>query len=170
MPVTFDEGKGKWCMGSQCNYDSKKDAEAAMAAYHANLNKSEIKILNVDIAKSAIDDKRIFKCVVLRPEQYDNDGEYQDYYSVEVVEKACHDFNIYCSQNNVQHLFNTDLVKVAESYVADVGYELGDGEVKAGDWVMAVKVLDDDIWSLCKDGTFTGFSIGCEAKVEIVDD
>lgn len=129
----------------------------------------EITVLQRDLAKSFVEEKRIFKCVVLRPGEFDDDGENQDFYSVDVVEKACHDFNIYCQQGNIQHLFNTDIIKVAESFISDVDYSLGDGEVKVGDWVMAVKVFDDAVWEMCKEGTFTGFSIGCTAKVEVVD-
>lgn len=123
--------------------------------------------INTTLAKSFNEEKRLFKCVVLRPDQYDDDGEDQAFYSKEVVEKGCHDFNMYCQQGNIQHLFNTDLIKVAESYIADVDYELGDGEVKAGDWIMVVKVFNDDTWELCRDGTFTGFSIGCSASVTV---
>lgn len=124
-------------------------------------------IITQDLAKGIDEEKRLFKCVVLRPDQYDDDGIDQAIYSKEVVEKGCHDFNMYCQQNNVQHIVNTDLIKVAESYIADVDYKLGEGEIKSGDWVMVVKIFDDDTWELCKDGTFTGFSIGCSASVII---
>jgi len=130
----------------------------------------KLSILHDNLVKSFEEDKKLFKCVVLRPEQYDDDGTNQDFYSFEVVEKACHDFNMYCQQGNIQHLFNTEVIKVAESFIADVDYPLGDGEILKGDWVMSVKVFDDDIWELCKDGTFTGFSIGCSALVEVVDE
>jgi len=126
--------------------------------------------INTRLAKSIDEEKKLFKCVVLRPEQYDNDGENQDFYSSEVVEKACHDFNMYCQQGNVQHLINTDLIKVAESFIADVDYSLGEGLVKKNDWVMVVKIFDDAIWKMCQDGEFTGFSIGCTAIVEVEDE
>lgn len=165
--VSFNEATDKWCYGTECIYDSKNEA---IKAYTDTLDRSDIKIYKADLAKGVDEEKRLFKCVVLRPGQFDNDGINQDFYSEAVVEKGCHDFNMYCQQNNIQHLFNTDLVKVAESFIADIDYPLGAGEVLKGDWVMTIKVFDDDIWDMCKDGTFTGFSIGCSAMVEEVTD
>lgn len=131
---------------------------------------TEIKIYHTEIAKSFDEDKRLFKAVILRPNQFDQDGVNQDYYSEEVVEKACHDFNEFCQQGNLGHIMNVDLLKFVESYIADVDYTLGDGEVKAGDWIGVLKVYDDDIWENCRNGTFSGFSIGCSALVEVLKD
>jgi len=131
----------------------------------------KINICRTDIAKSFNEEKRIFKCVVLRPNQYDDDGKFSDYYSEETVEKACHDFMMFCNQGNEGHSeSNTDLIKFVENTIADIDYTLGDGEVKAGDWVAAVKVFSDEIWDKCKKGTYTGFSIGCKAYVEEVEE
>lgn len=165
--ISFNEDTGMWCYETACIYGSRVEA---IKAYTDTIDRKDIKIYKSDFIKSMDEEKRLFKCVVLRPNQYDNDGINQDYYSEEVVEKGCHDFNMYCQTNNIQHLLNTDLIKVAESFIADVDYELGNGEVLKGDWVMVVKVFDDDIWEMCKDGTFTGFSIGCSGLVEEVKD
>lgn len=165
--VSLNEETGKWCYENECVYNSRNEA---IKAYTDTIDRSDIKVYQSDFIKSFDEEKRLFKCVVLRPDQFDDDGINQDFYSKEVVEKGCHDFNMYCQQNNVQHLFNTDLIKVAESFIADVDYELGSGDILAGDWVMTVKVFDDDIWEMCKSGEFTGFSIGCSGLVEEVKD
>jgi hypothetical protein len=161
--VSLNEETGLWCYENECIYDSRNEA---IKRYTDTIDRKDIKVYNSDFIKSMDEDKRLFKCVVLRPEQYDDDGTNQDYYSKAVVEKGCHDFNMYCQQNNLQHLFNTDLIKVAESFIADLDYSLGNGDILEGDWVMTVKVFDDEIWEMCKDGTFTGFSIGCSGMVE----
>jgi hypothetical protein len=41
---------------------------------------------------------------------------------------------------------------------------MGGQLVKAGSWVMAVKVFDSKLWTGIESGDFTGFSIGALAK------
>ena len=165
--ISFNETTSKWCLESECIYETKVEA---IKAYTDSFDRSEIKIYHTDIAKSFDEEKRLFKAVILRPNQFDNDGVDEDYYSEEIVEKACHDFNEYCQQGNLGHVVNTDLLKFVESYISDADYTLGDGEVKKGDWIGVLKVYDDGIWESCKSGTFTGFSIGCSALVEVLED
>lgn len=153
---------------SKATEKSKKSLDSEVVS--TEISKADVKMYYSAFAKSFNEDQRLFKCVVLRPEQFDDDGVHQDFYSKAVVEKGCHDFNMHCQTNNVQHLFNTDLIKVVESFIADVDYPLGTGHILAGDWVMTVKIFDDDIWQMCKDGEFTGFSIGCSALVEELKD
>ena len=167
MPVTYNEDNGKWCMGSQCNYDTKEKAEAAERAYYANMEKKKIR--NIDLVKSLDEDKQIFTSIVLKADFRDDDGVDQDYWSEEVVEQAAWDFMLKCQQNNLQHIINTDIIKVVESYIAPIDFEMGGGEVNKGDWVMSVQIMDDDLWKMCKDGEFKGFSIGCGATVEVED-
>lgn len=169
MPVTYNEDKKKWCYGDRCVYDTKEDANAAAAAIHMEKGNMSDIVIKTDIAKSFDEEKRLFTAVVLRPNQYDDDGENQDYYSEEVVEKACYDFNEYCGQGNISHYFNTDVVVPVESWVSKSDHALGSGEVKTGDWVMSMKIKDDSIWDMCKEGLFTGFSIGCSARVIVED-
>lgn len=123
----------------------------------------------VSVAKSLNEDKRLFTAVVLRPEVVDSHG---DIYSEEVVEKACHDYVQYCMNQNLQHWLDVEKqdVSVVESYIAPADMILGEGEVYKGDWVMTVKVHNDDIWKMCKDGSFTGFSVGCSASTEILEE
>ena len=121
---------------------------------------------NTKLAKSFDEDKRIFTSIVLKANQYDDDGVNQDFWSYEVVEEAAYDFMLKSQQGNVGHVMNTDLVKVVESYIAPTSFSLGAGEVDKGDWVLSVKIIDDDLWGKCKEGVFKGFSIGCGATVE----
>jgi hypothetical protein len=41
--------------------------------------------------------------------------------------------------------------------------------IKAGSWVMSVRVLDDTVWQEVLDGGITGFSIGGIATVAATD-
>ncbi len=119
------------------------------------------------IAKAADEEKMHFTAVVLRPNVVDLHG---DIYDEDVVEKACHDYNELCRQANLQHLVQTELATPIESYIAKSDFKLGDGEVLKGDWVMTMKVKDDAIWKMCKDGTFTGFSVGCQGITEAINE
>ena len=164
MPVTYNESKSKWCMGENCNYDTKEKAEAAERAYHANMEKKKTSLVN--ILKNIDEEKRIFTSVVLKANYRDDDGENQDWWDEEVVEQAAHDFMLKCQQGNLQHVINTDLLKVVESYISPVSFEMGQGTVQKGDWVMSTYIPDDDLWQLAKDGIFKGYSVGCGAIVE----
>lgn len=114
-----------------------------------------------DCFKSLDAEKRIFTAVVLRPDVVDAHG---DIYDSEVVEKAAHDFMKYSQQSNIQHMFDVSAeeVTIVESYIAPADMSMGDGEILKGDWVMSVKINNDDIWKMCKNGDFTGFSVGCQ--------
>ena len=148
------------------NFDKVKKAvlsvlDATLPSYEIDTSKE--KNIETPVIKSFDEDKMLFTAVVLRPNVEDSQG---DIYDEDVVMKACHDYNEFCSQGNLQHLVQTELVTPVESWVAKSDAILGDGEVLIGDWVMPVKVKDEEIWKMCKDGSFTGFSVGCSATVE----
>ena len=119
------------------------------------------------VAKSVDEEKKIFTAVVLRPNQVDAHG---DVYDEDTVEKACWNYNSACRKANLQHLVQTDLAEPIESYIAPTDFNLGEGAVQKGDWVMSMKIHDEDIWEMCKKGIFTGFSVGCKGKVESINE
>lgn len=114
------------------------------------------------------EDKRIVVGIVLEPETVDAQG---DSIPAQVIEKAAHQF---LSGYNVQNTLgfahkvfkkNFDLL---ESYITPQDMTIGKQTVKAGSWVMSVKVLNDDIWSLVRNGQITGFSVGGRAKSQSI--
>lgn len=121
--------------------------------------------LGVDLAKSISEDERLFTAVVLRPEVVDAHG---DIYSHDAVKNACHDYTAYCMNQNIQHILDVEKqdIVVVESYIQKSTETLGDGEALEGDWIMTAKIENDDVWKMCKDGTFTGFSVGCSSLAE----
>lgn len=119
------------------------------------------------IAKSVDIEKQHFTAVVLRPNVVDLHG---DIYDADVVEDACYQYNEVCRKANLQHLVQTELATPIESYIAKSDFPLGEGQVLAGDWVMTMKIKDADIWKMCKEGSFTGFSVGCIGTTEKIDD
>lgn len=127
-------------------------------------------ITTCDLAKSVNEDERLFTAVVLRPNVVDSHG---DIYDEDVVKAACHDFVKYCMNSNLQHAVDVTKADMAfvESYIApcDITEMYGRPvDVKKGDWLMTAHIPDDTIWKACKEGTFTGFSVGCSSMVEVL--
>ena len=54
-------------------------------------------------------------------------------------------------------------VKILESYLAPVLFEMSGTQIRKGTWLLAVRVLDDDRWTQIKNGELTGLSIGGSA-------
>ena len=119
------------------------------------------------VVKSIDTEKKLFTSVVLRPNVVDAHG---DIYDSDTVEKACFEYNEFCRKAKLQHLVETSLVVPVESWISKVDHPLGDGEVLEGDWVMTVRVDNDEIWEMCKKGDFTGFSVGCYSLVEDLEE
>jgi hypothetical protein len=118
-----------------------------------------------DVAKNVDTDKRLITAVVLRPEVVDAHG---DIYSHDVVKQACHDYVAYCMNGNVQHsvdVTKADMVTV-ESFIAPVDMSFENGDVLKGDWVMTNRIDNDTLWDSCKNGEYTGFSVGCSSLLE----
>ena len=54
-------------------------------------------------------------------------------------------------------------VRILESFLAPVDFEIKGRKIKKGTWLLAVRVLNDAVWKAIKSGGFTGFSIGGSA-------
>jgi DNA adenine methylase len=64
----------------------------------------------------------------------------------------------------------TGRVKILESYLAPAEFEVDGARVKKGTWLLAVRVVDDELWQKVKAGDLSGFSIGGSAvKVPVTD-
>jgi len=51
-------------------------------------------------------------------------------------------------------------VKILESYLAPADFEVDGTRIKKGTWLLAVRIVDDELWRQIKAGDLTGFSIG----------
>lgn len=122
----------------------------------------------VEIVK-ANDEEQTVTGVVLQPETTDAQG---DIYSAEVIKAAA--YNFLSSYNEATKLgrqhkdFKNWAARFAlvESYVAPIEFALNSRIIKAGSWIMTVKVLDQKVWKMVKEGKITGFSIGGKARVK----
>jgi hypothetical protein len=99
--------------------------------------------------------------IVLEPETVDAQ---RDIYSAAEVREAAHRFmEEYRNLGLMHREILGDQVKILESYLAPVEFELDGTRVRKGTWMLAVRVLDDELWKQVKAGELTGFSIGGSA-------
>jgi hypothetical protein len=111
-------------------------------------------------------EQRLITGVVLQPEVVDAQG---DIMSADVIKDAAHRFLAQYNKSTKMGLMHKDFkprFDLVESYLAPVDITLNGSIVKAGSWIMVVKVLDDSIWEQVKKGKLTGFSIGGKARVQ----
>jgi len=107
-------------------------------------------------------DERYVLGIVLEPEVVDAQG---DIYSVEEIRAAAHRFMEEFGGLGLMHRLRVnDQVKVLESYLAPTDFTLGELTVRRGTWLLAVRVLSDDLWERVKSGDLSGFSIGGSAR------
>lgn len=114
------------------------------------------------LKSAASEDERFILGVVLEPERVDAQG---DIYSADEVRRAAHRFMEEFGGLGFMHRCRVnDQVKVLENYLAPVEFTLGEVTVPKGTWLMAVRVLSDELWQRVKAGEVTGFSIGGTAR------
>ena len=115
------------------------------------------------IMKAVNEEERLVLGVVLEPNTPDL---HNDIYDADEVRKGCESFNTHCEQLNIQHLANTTEMTVTKSFIQEVDAMIGEQVVKAGSWLMEAHIPNDVLWDEVKSNGFTGWSIGCDAKVE----
>jgi site-specific DNA-adenine methylase len=107
-------------------------------------------------------DERFVLGIVLEPEVVDAQD---DIYSADEIRQAAYRFMEEFGGLGLMHrLAVNDQVKVLESYIAPVDFEIAGVPVKKGTWLLGVRVLSDELWEQVKDGKLTGFSIGGSAR------
>lgn len=104
--------------------------------------------------------------VVLQPNVEDTDGQFFD---VEVIEKAAHDYLAFYRYQDLEHVAPIDesYVCLVESYIAPQDLMFGEEPVLKGSWVITLRVVNDALWQAIKDGDFTGFSAAGFGYVDV---
>ncbi len=110
-------------------------------------------------------DERYVLGVALAPETEDSQG---DVYSAEEVRTAAHGFMERGGDLFFMHKrpLSSAEVKVIETYLAPVDFEIGGRSVKKGTWLIALRVLSDKLWGSIRAGELTGLSIAGSARTE----
>jgi len=117
----------------------------------------ELSVLKAD------DEARVVYGIVLEPDVEDSQG---DVVSKEDVELAAHR---YLYQQGLaigdQHAkMAPGTVRPVESYIAPCDFSMGGQVVKAGSWVLAAHVPDDNLWEQVKKGHKGAWSVGGSGK------
>jgi len=90
-----------------------------------------------------------------------NTVDYQnDFITPDEIWKAMEKYMIAFQQLDVMHneVINP-LLRPVECYQAPVDFELGGHPIGAGDWLMSVKVMDEEVWAQVESGELRGYSI-----------
>ena len=112
-------------------------------------------------------DERYVLGIVLEPEVVDAQG---DIYSADEIRQAAHRFMQEFGGLGLMHRLRVnDQVKVLESYLAPIDFTIGEITVRKGTWLLAVRVLSDELWEQVKDGRLSGFSMGGSARRQAVE-
>lgn len=108
------------------------------------------------------EDQRLVTSVVMEPFESDTD---MNWTTADQIEEAAHYFMKNFRLIDAEHSREDITAAPVESWVAREDTVINGQPVKAGSWVMTVKVDDDDEWSKVVSGEYTGFSIDAYARI-----
>jgi DNA adenine methylase len=138
--------------------------DAAPTTYHPSPPRGQAGFQKTTRLIKGVDpnDERFVLGIVLEPEFIDAQN---DIYSADEVRLAAHRFMEEFGGLGLMHRMRVNnQVKVLESYLAPVDFAIGDAKVRKGTWLLAVRILSDELWEAVKNGALTGFSIGGSAR------
>lgn len=137
------------------------DADGAAAEDVEAAKLAKVAKMKVVKAGPVAGEERYAFGIVLEPDIVDSQG---DTYDAPTIRIAAEKFMEFYGNTGLMHReMVNDKVKILESYIAPVEFEAGGITVKKGTWLMAVRVVDDQLWDLVKGAGLTGFSIGGSA-------
>ncbi len=110
----------------------------------------------VTILKADAEQRLVFG-VVSEPDTADAQG---DVLSKEEIARMAHNFEAHVREFRDRHTRRKVATQLVRSWIVKVDTWIYGQLVKAGSWVILVKVLDDDIWAKIRSGVYKAFSIG----------
>ena len=170
--------------------EPREDVDVAQSEVDKAIEEhEEICVLNTEIIKRGVKlllcsetiskaedetEERYILGLVLEP----NDGDdaplkpdtQGDVYSAKAIRDTAHNWMERYGQIDLMHSWEAlgaGSVAVLESYLAPVDFKIGEGDsqylVKKGTWLLALRILDDNLWKAIKDGEIGAFSVGGKA-------
>lgn len=133
------------------------DQSEAEADEEVMVDAPDIEKVDVNIISKSDDDEHIVFGVVYEPDEEDTQG---DYATEEEIRKAAYTFMENGQDYLVMHKGTPADVCVLESYLAPVGFSVGEETVKKGSWMLTSRINDAEMWVDIKSGEFTGYSMG----------
>jgi len=148
--------------------------EPAIESNFVALNKHEVSLKVVD------EDKRIVLGIALKPNKKiprrKGDYVYNVEFSNETVRKASELYlsNLHSNNTTVDHKDLVENVSLSETWIVeDLEKDktaLYGIDAAIGDWAIAMKVNNDDVWADVKKGAYLGFSIEGMFDESIIDE
>lgn len=109
-------------------------------------------------------ERQVAYAVVWEPDVPDISADH-DMATADEVENMAHSFMAHYAKqedtSGTHHRWRVerDRMYVVESYLAPTDFEIGEQRVTKGSWVMAVKIMDPELWTAVKSGQLSGFSL-----------
>jgi len=105
----------------------------------------------------ADEEKRLVFGVISEPDTVDLQG---DVLSREEIARMARNFVEYVREFRDRHTSRKVKVEIVRSWIAEKDEWMYGQLVKAGSWLLCVRVLDDEVWGKIKAGIYRAFSIG----------
>lgn len=147
--------------------DGKADAgpmtpsDIARLAYESEVKKLADLPFEKAVPIIKTEEERYVLGIVLEPETTDAQN---DIYSEEEIRHAAHRFMEEFRGVGLMHRLDvSDKVKILESWISPTAFDISGQHVKKGTWLLAYRILDDELWRQVKSEELTGFSIGGSA-------
>lgn len=137
------------------------EVERKMKRLAKKIEKSDATMEGV-ILKSE-DDKQIVYGVVMEPMENDTDDNWT---TADQIENAAHLFMKSFRQIDTEHSRENIDATPVENWIQHEDTIIGGQEVKAGSWVMGVKIEDPEQWASVKAGEYLGFSIDATTRID----
>lgn len=105
----------------------------------------------------ADEEKRLVFGVISEPDTVDKQGHVL---SREEIARMARNFEQYVREFRDRHTRRKVKAEIVRSWIAEKDFWFEGVLVKAGSWLMCVRVLDDEVWGKIKSGIYRAFSIG----------
>lgn len=156
-----EEDARKICGELQTAAEARSKRRTKHLSHHPSASTLKILKRAIPVYISKVEERFVMG-IVLEPEPFDGKGDaQQDVYSEDEVRTAAHKFMADFRNLGLMHTtFVNGSVKILESFLAPASFDMGGIKVKKGTWLMAIRVIEDNLWADIKAGKLTGFSIG----------
>lgn len=155
--------------------DAAHDAYVQVHDVAQRLSRDGMRVVKLRAEETAAEEHYILG-IVLEPTLLEDGTTHPDtqgdVYTAKDVRDAAHLWLSHYGQVDLMHSWRplkAEQVQVLESYLAPVDFDLDGVTVRKGTWLLALRVLDDDLWTAIKDGEIGAYSIGGTAQREPLD-
>jgi len=138
----------------QSNKEQQEEDGEDLVNYEVKFLKAE------DGQEETEEEERMVYGIVLEPNTVDAQ---RDIISEEEIKLAAHRFLEDSQEIGYEHTDFAKSFKIMESFVAPDNFIINKQQVKKGTWLMAVRVVDDQVWKEVKKGNLKGFSVAGKA-------